>query len=306
MPVISQTLHYTAFGLRLASEIALPELVPAAGGKGRADVDIRREDLSQGWAACGAGERNHVCRDGEFWLHIPGVAIYRVRQGNRIDFSPLPGATETAIRLYLLGTCMGALLLQRRIYPLHGSAVVIDGNAYAIVGDSGAGKSTLAAVLLGRGHLLLSDDVIPVSLSGDGSPVVIPAYPQQKLWEESLEPLGLNGTRYQPLHESKYAIPVSSRFCPRPVPLAGVFELVKTEGNDVEMVSLDGLERLHALQVHTFRPMLVARMGVEAWHFAVAARMAGQIRMYQLRRPAKRFSAHELAARILDAASGQR
>ena len=59
----------------------------------------------------------------------------------------------------------GALLMQRKILPLHGSAVAIDGKAYAIVGDSGAGKSTLASAFLNKGYQLLSDDVIAVSLS---------------------------------------------------------------------------------------------------------------------------------------------
>ena len=71
-----------------------------------------------------------------------------MRGGNRISFSPAAGAEETAVRLYLLGTCMGALLFQRKLLPLHGSAVVINGKAYAFVGDSGAGKSTLAAAFL--------------------------------------------------------------------------------------------------------------------------------------------------------------
>ena len=57
---------------------------------------------------------------------------------------------------------MGAILMQRKILPLHGSAIAIDGKAYAIVGDSGAGKSTLASAFLKRGYQLLSDDVITV------------------------------------------------------------------------------------------------------------------------------------------------
>ena len=74
-------------------------------------------------------------------------------------------ADEDKIRLYILGTCMGALLMQRKILPLHGSAIAIDGKAYAFVGDSGAGKSTLASAFLSKGYKLLSDDVIAVSLS---------------------------------------------------------------------------------------------------------------------------------------------
>ena len=77
------------------------------------------------------------------------------------------GANEDHVRLYILGTCMGALLLQRKILPLHGSAIAINGKAYAIVGDSGAGKSTLASAFLNKGYQLLSDDVIPVSLSNE-------------------------------------------------------------------------------------------------------------------------------------------
>ena len=72
---------------------------------------------------------------------------------------------EDVIRLYILGTCMGAILMQRKILPLHGSAIEIDGKAYAIVGDSGAGKSTLASAFLKQGYQLVSDDVIAVSLS---------------------------------------------------------------------------------------------------------------------------------------------
>ena len=82
---------------------------------------------------------------------------------------------------------MGTILMQRKMLPLHGSAIEIDGKVYAIVGDSGAGKSTLASAFLKQGYKLVSDDVIAVSLSQENSiPYVTPAYPQQKLWQESL------------------------------------------------------------------------------------------------------------------------
>ena len=40
----------------------------------------------------------------------------------------------------------------KKNFPLHGSAIAIDGKAYAIVGDSGAGKSTLASAFLKKGY----------------------------------------------------------------------------------------------------------------------------------------------------------
>ena len=71
-------------------------------------------------------------------------------------------------------------------------------------------------------------------------PVVTPSYPQQKLWQESLDQLGMSMERgnYRPVYRetAKYAVPVATRFCDGQVPLAGVFELVKSEA---EAVTLD-------------------------------------------------------------------
>jgi hypothetical protein len=51
-------------------------------------------------------------------------------------------------------------LARRGVYPLHGSAVVVNGRALLIFGDSGAGKSTAAACLARGGAPLLADDTV--------------------------------------------------------------------------------------------------------------------------------------------------
>ena len=109
---------------------------------------------------------------------------------------------------------MGALLIQRKIVPLHGSAIEIDGKAYAVIGESGAGKSTLASAFLSQGYKLLSDDVIAVTFSQNQTPFVIPAYPQQKLWQTSLDQFEMEASNFRPIieREAKYAIPVSTKF----------------------------------------------------------------------------------------------
>ena len=111
--------------------------------------------------------------------------------------------------------------------------VAIDGKAYAFVGDSGAGKSTLASAFLNKGYQLLSDDVIAVSLSQDEHiPFVTPSYPQQKLWQESLNDFGMETSQLSIRfidRETKYCVPVSSKFFSEPLPLSRIFELVKTE-----------------------------------------------------------------------------
>lgn len=234
-------------------------------------------------------------------FHIPETAIFLIENGNKILFSPMEGAQEDELRLYILGTCMGTVLLHRKILPLHGSAIAIDGKVYAIVGESGAGKSTLASAFLKRGYQLLSDDVIPVAVTDENVPVVIPAYPQQKLWIESLNEFEMESSDYQPIidRETKFAIPVQSQFADEPLPLAGVFELVKTDQDEIELHSIQKLERFYTLFTHTYRNFFVQKSGLMDWHFSTLAKIVNKIELYQLRRPTSRFTAHDLTDLIL-------
>ncbi|SDX12464.1 aldolase [Paenibacillus sp. CF384] len=300
-PAVKRTI-YRAFGLTIASELALPELLRDADQTCEAEVYIDKDDLNQAWKErSGIDSDDYYALDGDdFMLNIEGTAIYRVGGGNRITVSPNIGAEDTVVRLYLLGTCMGVLLFQRKLMPLHGSAVVINGKAYAFVGDSGAGKSTLAAAFLKRGYPLLTDDVIAVTFDRDRIPVVIPSYPQQKLWQESIDKLGMQSDRYLPLYETKYAIPAASMFCEEPVPLAGIFELVKTDRSGTELRHLQGLERLPTVRYHTYRHFLIPQLGLDQWHFSASVAIVDRINMYQLCRSASGFTVHDLVSRILN------
>ena len=111
----------------------------------------------------------------EVMFNVPNIANFYIKDGKKIIVSPLDEIDEDVLRLYILGTCMGTILMQRKILPLHGSAIEIDGKVYAIVGDSGAGKSTLASAFLKQGYKLVSDDVIAVSVSEENPiPYVTP------------------------------------------------------------------------------------------------------------------------------------
>ncbi|MBP3951503.1 aldolase [Bacillus suaedae] len=295
---------YTAFGLHILSEITLPELVQTNQHVSR-DIVIRENDLRSLWHELAQqNEYFHIQQD-FILFHVPNVAIFQMKNGNEILVSPMSEADPDQVRLYILGTCMGAILLQRKILPLHGSAIMIDNKAYAIVGKSGAGKSTLASAFLNRGYYLLSDDVIPVTLTEHNTPIVTPAYPQQKLWLESLNQFGMKSDGYRPIidRETKFAIPVSTQFADQPVQLAGVIELVKTDNNEIEFKPIRNLERLQTLFTHTYRKFFVTPAGLMEWHFDMTAKMVNKIEMYQLRRPEARFTAHELTDLILSTVS---
>ncbi|WP_282937469.1 aldolase [Paenibacillus sp. RC67] len=296
---------YSAFGLRISSEIPLPEVPHSSEPTTELDVEIRIGDIGRLADQLFAAPFKHVVEEGAVFFYVPDTAYYSIWNGRLITVSPVQGADEDLIRLYVLGTCMGALLMQRGILPLHGSAVAIHGKAYAFVGDSGAGKSTLASAFLSEGYPLVSDDLIAVTLSKeDQTPVVTPSYPQQKLWQDSLKHLGMSSGEYRSIYgrEDKYCIPVASNYVSSPLPLAGVIELVKTE-NELQIAKIAKLECLQTLLYHTFRPFLIPRLGLMDWHFQASSVIAGQISMYRLHRPETRFTAPQLVNIILETLS---
>lgn len=292
---------YKAFGLTITSDFTLPELQSMNLNNTEPDVQVMKTNLSFEWTKLVGKDNNLIVKPNFVMFRVPGVAIYLINNGNEIFVSPLDESEADQVRLYILGTCMGAILLQRKVLPLHGSAIAIDDKAYAIVGDSGAGKSTLASAFLNKGYQLLSDDVIPVTLSNDNMPMITPAYPQQKLWLNSIEQFGMNSDHLRPIinRKSKFAVPVSSQFANKPLPLAGVFELVKSENEEIDIHPIHNLERLHTLFYHTYRNVFVERLGLLEWHFNTIANIVSSIKMYQLNRPVSRFTANDLVNILL-------
>ncbi|MCQ6558448.1 HPr kinase/phosphorylase [Paenibacillus mendelii] len=302
---VAQQTEYRAFGLRISSEIPLPELPVSVDVEERANADIVIEAgvPDRLWVQLESAGSNFARIDNRFLFLIPETAFYCIEDGRKITVSPLAGADPEKVRVYLLGPCMDTLLMIRNTLPLHGSAVEIDGKAYAFLGDSGAGKSTLAAAFVSEGHRLISDDVIAVTLAGDGGmPVVAPSYPQQKLWRECLD-LGMSMERgnYRPGYReiAKYAEPVATRVCDGPIPFEGAFELVKSQAEAVSVRPLPNLERLGVMLLHTYRNRRIRRLGLEQWHFKVSEGIAKQMKGYQLNRPLEGVTANRLVSEII-------
>lgn len=297
--------RYRAFGFDLYSDIEFPELPQGEEGANLLDnegIIIQFADLSDEWAEFIDAGRNSDTVSDRVMFRIEGSAMFDIRDGRIISVDAVATADEDELRLFILGSCMGAILMQRGILPLHGSAVVIGGRAYGIIGESGAGKSTLAAAFIQAGYRLASDDVIALSFGAESmQPTVTPSYPQQKLWRQSLDGFGISSESLRPIfkRETKFAVPLSDGYCSEPIPLAGLFELVKTEKSEPVLEQVSRLERLPLLRIHTYRHFWLDRMGLTDWHFRLTARLAAAVDIYRLQRPLSGFTAPELVDRIL-------
>jgi hypothetical protein len=242
--------EYWAYGLHIHSELECPGLSPYSAGTGNPDVTIHllpaapnaMESLENG---------EYEVQPGAFRLAVPGVASYRVEEGQRIFITPLPGVSHEGLRLFLLGSVMGALLYQRGLFPLHGSAVETRWGAMIFVGDQGAGKSTLAAEFLRQGYRLLSDDVCAVKAAPQGLQV-LPALAHIRLCADAYERIGSPpGARFD---EDKYIVPLGEGYCPHPTPLKAIHILADKESGALEFEMLRGFDRVQRLLENLYRP----------------------------------------------------
>ncbi|MCL2336764.1 MAG: hypothetical protein FWC60_05025, partial [Firmicutes bacterium] len=243
--------------------------------------------------------KNTVCPAGlqaakdKFLFSVPGVARYYVTNGNSIIVEPAANAQEVNVRLFLLGTSFGALLMQRGILPLHGSVIVVNGGGVLFTGVSGAGKSTLLAAFRKLGYSFVTDDVAAITIDDDGVALVQPSYPQQKLWRDSAENIGENIAGLTPFYRGghddgerdKFAVPAKEGFCQTPVPLVALYEIMLAKQDGLSLKRLDAMDKLSIVLSHTYRPWLIDELGLKTEHFKQCVAVSGQIEAACLTRP---------------------
>lgn len=273
---------YSLFGLRLRSELRLPEL-RAVTLTCEPHVRILSGEVP-------AAAQPGLCTiDGGAQLTIDGVARYAIKDGSTITIDREADVPDANVRLYLLGSAMGILLHQRGLLPLHANAVEIDGQAYAFTGASGAGKSTLAAWFHDHGYNIIADDVCAISFDQDQNPSVAPGLPRLRLWREALERSGRDAAGYERSYAGddswdKYDVPLPQEAAiPAPVPLGGIYLLVK--GDALAITRLQGIQATEAMFANTYRGAHVPAFGNVGKHWQSCVRLASHTPIFQLVRP---------------------
>lgn len=282
---------YSVYGLHIHSEIACPELSLDPGPARNPDVTIRLLPAVSGGEQFPA-ESDYEVRPGLFHLAVKGVGRYRVEQGIRITVEPVAGASADEVRLYLMGSVMGALLYQRGLFPLHGSAVETQWGVMIFVGAQGVGKSTLAARFYRRGYRLLSDDVCALSVR-DGRLHALPALSQFRLCADAFE--RIDSPREAYFNVDKFVIPLGNRYCPHAAPLGAIHVLVDQEEGEPRFELLRGFDRVQNLLENLYRPHYLKGQETQG----DLLRMAGQIaQQAPVARVARQRDAGEIDALI--------
>jgi len=288
--------HYACYGLHLASELPIDELDPVAEPRDAADVVVTRAQLAGPPAGASALPHDMWHLDDRCGFGIEGVGRYEIRAGREILVDPAPGAARRTIRLYLLGTALGALMAQRGHLVLHGNAVRIGDACAVVLGHSGAGKSTLAAEFSRRGLDIFSDDVVPVTSEG----LALPGSPRIKLWADALEGLGVatDGLQRVDRRHDKFQLPIR-RHPVTPLPLRWIYVLERSTTPELAIEPVHGATCYALLHEHTYRNELIHGAEAVRSHLEQCGRLLSGVRMSRVNRPADTMTPDATADAII-------
>lgn len=283
---------YLAFGLSIRSSIYFPELPCLETKIEHPDVTIRYTDSFEANLEEPLFSARHwQAKHDALRLDIPGVALFFITQGRTITVAPYPSSDLASIRLFILGSCIGALLMQRDYFVLHGNAIQIGQACISIVGDSGAGKSTLCAAFFKRGYSILADDVCAVHPNLE----VTPSFPQIKLWKDSAAYLGIDTAHLRRIRPNteKFALPLQTQYQTNPLPLRGIYQLTPSE-QPQQKQEVSGLQKLTLLHRNIYRRQYLRGLGKANLHQELSAKIAGQIFAMEILRPRGEFQLETL------------
>ncbi len=232
-------------------------------------------------------------RSGASYLRWTGLFEFLVSaDGHEIRYRPLRHATAESLGAYLLGQVVSFSLLAFGIEPLHGTVVVVDGEAIGFLGDCGDGKSTLGAAFLRLGHPILTDDLVVLERSEPGY-VVQPGMPRIKLFPGVARRVLGSEARAPQLNDAtaKRILPLGpGEAYGAPVPLRALYVLSgrsaasRRHASGVAIAPLSPASACLELVRHTFNTVVVDRERL-ARQFAFASEVAAAVPVRRLRYP---------------------
>ena len=284
---------YTVYGLQINSELELPELTPT--GEINGDVTVGFGPVPEHLPVIKGSGILFEAAENDFLFKFEGVGRYRVQNGSRITIQAENKARPEDLRLVLLGSSIGALLHQRGMLAIHGSAITDGRQTTIFSGPSGVGKSALAAGLLELGYAVIADDISVIFQRGEKGFRVAHGIPHLKLWKDVLDHLsqGDKLAKVRPqLDKYRKPIPLAGEEIPH---LSKVVLLSPSNKKEYALSEILGREKFHLLRSNTYRMQFIDKMELTEAHFHNLSLVVNSIQMFEVQRPYNPLNIMEFA-----------
>jgi hypothetical protein len=230
---ITSNTTYQAFGLSIQSDIDLSDMLPLYCDQ-KADLVV-----SAGKFESKPYDKTQVFRkdtqaeiyieSDTVYLNWPEIAAFEIAEGRFIRYQSYCDEIQT-LKLFLLSEAIGIALFQRKFFMLHASAVMIKGKAHIFLGEPGAGKSTTATAFWKAGFSVLTDDLVALKIE-ENSISIFPAFPQFKVWQNTLDGLGIASGNLKASFEGRNKYLISQDF--------GLFEKKPVDVFQINILNLE-------------------------------------------------------------------
>jgi hypothetical protein len=239
---------YKAFGLNIHSEIFLPELIHHKSKnpdisilEGR--VNLPSESILEG--------KNFKVTENNVYMFWKDIGKFEISNGNEILIEKVQDVNRLVLRSFVLGNIMTAILIQRGFLVLHASAVNINNEAIAFIGNKGYGKSTTAMTFYKEGYQIVADDYIMIKFE-NGLPFVYPGFPSLRLSYKSRKygDFSLEKVFYKNREIEKIYVPTKNNFSLNKLPLKKLYVLKR--GKYLKISDIELQDSLIKLVENTF------------------------------------------------------
>lgn len=285
--------YYTVYGLNIKSDIEINEFLVCENRY--YDINFIIGNMPEEIIKLSKGGARSYYSKNKIWFHIDNIASYYVENGDTVIVEPCENADMTLIKIYLMCSCLGFIMIQRENLAIHGGTVALNSNGIIITGDRGAGKSTLTSALRLKGYKFISDDVAAIKINEIAS--INPGFPYQKLCEDAMESLGYDKLKYSSFSSDdkiKYMVPSHKDFINYSIPLKAIFELVAGDIGKVEIEEIIGGEKLSKIIKNIYRIEYIDRMGgITPKIFKQCIEIAKYIKFYKITRPRDGFTVND-------------
>lgn len=202
----------------------------------------------------------------------------------------------------LLGFAFSYILMQRRLFFLHGSSVVVDNAATILIGSSGAGKSSAAAGLVLQGGQIIADDMTRLELNAE-PPFVYPGYPVRRLYGNILEYLGISlaGASELISKKGKFSFTDENQNCFRnqEVPVKAIVRVTPADTNAVRLAREDIKSSISIICGNVYNYANIHHTAYMGDYLDFALNVCNRIPVYTLYRPREILTVKEQVRLIL-------